>query len=219
MNARDPHLPLQADEATALGAFAERVWDDEIVDQLRTYITIPNISPAYEDRWEELGHMERAVALVRDWCAGRRRRGSTPKRTSSARSASLEGRPRFFCPDSRLDQPGRSLRRTPRGRADRARAGRPEPRHVLGPVRQRPQGRRTGAVVGLPALVPVGDQTGRLQRRQVLGHRRLRHPRRRRQRPHGLLALAAQPLEQGPTGRVGQGAEQEVGLGFHGRNR
>ena len=49
-----------------------RVWDDEIVDQLRTYITIPNISPAYEDRWHELGHMDRAVALVHDWCAGRR---------------------------------------------------------------------------------------------------------------------------------------------------
>ena len=47
------------------------VWDRDILGPLQEYITIPNISPAYEDRWEELGHMERAVTLVRDWCAKR----------------------------------------------------------------------------------------------------------------------------------------------------
>ena len=47
------------------------VWDRDILGPLQEYITIPNISAAYEDRWEELGHMERAVALVRDWCAQR----------------------------------------------------------------------------------------------------------------------------------------------------
>ena len=30
MNARDPLLPLQPDEASALGAFAARTWDEEI---------------------------------------------------------------------------------------------------------------------------------------------------------------------------------------------
>ncbi len=47
------------------------VWDDEIVEALLEYITIPNVSPAYEEEWAALGHMERAVGLVHDWCAAR----------------------------------------------------------------------------------------------------------------------------------------------------
>ena len=41
MNARDPLLPVQADEAEQLGRYAERVWDDEIVPALRNYIAVP----------------------------------------------------------------------------------------------------------------------------------------------------------------------------------
>lgn len=47
------------------------VWDRDILGPLQEYITIPNISAAYEERWEELGHMERAVTLVRSWCEQR----------------------------------------------------------------------------------------------------------------------------------------------------
>ena len=43
MNARDPNLPLQADEAGELAAFAARTWDDEIVPALTDYIAIPAI--------------------------------------------------------------------------------------------------------------------------------------------------------------------------------
>lgn len=53
------------------------VWDRDILAPLVEYVAIPNISPAYEDRWEELGHMERAVTLVRDWCAQRAIAGMT----------------------------------------------------------------------------------------------------------------------------------------------
>jgi acetylornithine deacetylase/succinyl-diaminopimelate desuccinylase-like protein len=47
------------------------VWDREILGPLQEYIAIPNVSEAYEADWERLGHMERAVTLVRDWCAAR----------------------------------------------------------------------------------------------------------------------------------------------------
>jgi len=47
----------------------DRVWDDEIVPALHEYITIPNVSALYDPHWDEHGHMERAVELVRAWCA------------------------------------------------------------------------------------------------------------------------------------------------------
>lgn len=48
-----------------------RAWDDEIVPALIDYIAIPNVSPAYEPDWVELGHMERAVEMFRQWAAAR----------------------------------------------------------------------------------------------------------------------------------------------------
>jgi acetylornithine deacetylase/succinyl-diaminopimelate desuccinylase-like protein len=54
-----------------------RVWDDEILGPLQDYIRIPNVSPAYEANWAELGHMEDAVTLVHDWCAARTIDGMT----------------------------------------------------------------------------------------------------------------------------------------------
>ena len=54
-----------------------RVWDHEILVPLQEYITIPNVSAAYEADWASLGHMERAVTLVRDWCAARAIAGMT----------------------------------------------------------------------------------------------------------------------------------------------
>jgi acetylornithine deacetylase/succinyl-diaminopimelate desuccinylase-like protein len=47
------------------------VWEDDIVPALSEYITIPNVSPAYDPGWEDAGHMAAAVDLVRDWCAAR----------------------------------------------------------------------------------------------------------------------------------------------------
>jgi acetylornithine deacetylase/succinyl-diaminopimelate desuccinylase-like protein len=47
------------------------VWRDDIVDRLHEYIAIPNVSVAYDPDWKAHGHMDRAVALVRDWCAQR----------------------------------------------------------------------------------------------------------------------------------------------------
>ena len=38
---------------------------------LSDYISIPNVSPAFDPDWERAGHMTAAVELVRDWCAAR----------------------------------------------------------------------------------------------------------------------------------------------------
>lgn len=54
-----------------LDRFVAEVWERDILATLHDYITIPNVSAAYEPRWVELGHMERAVALLHDWAAAR----------------------------------------------------------------------------------------------------------------------------------------------------
>jgi acetylornithine deacetylase/succinyl-diaminopimelate desuccinylase-like protein len=51
-----------------LRASIDRTWDTSIVDQLKTYIRIPNKSPHFDVDWERNGHMEQAVQLMADWC-------------------------------------------------------------------------------------------------------------------------------------------------------
>jgi acetylornithine deacetylase/succinyl-diaminopimelate desuccinylase-like protein len=58
------------DSAASL-AHAEHVWESSILAALERYIAIPNKSPAYDAEWRERGHMERAVALISDWCRAR----------------------------------------------------------------------------------------------------------------------------------------------------
>ncbi|WP_422011400.1 M20 family metallopeptidase [Roseateles sp.] len=67
MNARDPHLPLQADEASALGTFAERVWDEEIVPALTDYIAIPAKSPMFDADWAAHGHIDKVLTQAAAW--------------------------------------------------------------------------------------------------------------------------------------------------------
>jgi len=67
MNARDPHLPLQADEASALAAFAETVWDEEIVPALTDYIAIPAKSPMFDPDWVANGHIEKVLTTAAAW--------------------------------------------------------------------------------------------------------------------------------------------------------
>ncbi|MBB3296150.1 acetylornithine deacetylase/succinyl-diaminopimelate desuccinylase-like protein [Mitsuaria sp. BK045] len=67
MNARDPSLPLQADEISALGAFAEKVWDQEIVPALTDYIAIPAKSPMFDADWQANGYLDRVVRDAAQW--------------------------------------------------------------------------------------------------------------------------------------------------------
>ncbi|HXQ64265.1 MAG TPA: M20/M25/M40 family metallo-hydrolase [Steroidobacteraceae bacterium] len=43
-------------------------WTDSIVPCLESYIRVPNKSPVFDPDWQAHGHMERAAALLVDWC-------------------------------------------------------------------------------------------------------------------------------------------------------
>ena len=51
--------------------FAQRAWDERIVPALVDYIQIPAKSPLFDAEWSAHGHLDRAVALIRDWCTAR----------------------------------------------------------------------------------------------------------------------------------------------------
>jgi len=75
MNARDPKLPLQPDEATAIAEFANRTWDEEIVPALTDYIAIPAKSPMFDADWQKNGHIERVIRDAASWVEGRKLAG------------------------------------------------------------------------------------------------------------------------------------------------
>jgi acetylornithine deacetylase/succinyl-diaminopimelate desuccinylase-like protein len=72
MNARDPNLPVQPDEAATLSEFADRIWDDEIVPALTDYIAIPAKSPMFDAEWQQHGHIERVIRDAASWVEGKR---------------------------------------------------------------------------------------------------------------------------------------------------
>lgn len=51
-------------------SLVDRVWNETIVPTLSDYIKIPNLSPMFDARWRESGHMERVLALVLEWIRG-----------------------------------------------------------------------------------------------------------------------------------------------------
>ena len=67
MNARDPLLPVQPDEATAIAAFADQMWDDEIVPLVTNYITIPAKSPMFDPDWAAHGFLDKVVRDAASW--------------------------------------------------------------------------------------------------------------------------------------------------------
>jgi acetylornithine deacetylase/succinyl-diaminopimelate desuccinylase-like protein len=77
MNARDPLLPLQPDEAAAIGAFAAQAWDDEIVPALTDYIAIPAKSPMFDADWQNNGYIDRVVRDAAAWVEGKQIAGLT----------------------------------------------------------------------------------------------------------------------------------------------
>ncbi len=75
MNARDPLLPVQPDEAVALAAYAERRWDEAIVPALTDYIAVPAKSPMFDAEWQQHGHIERVVRDAATWVEQQRLQG------------------------------------------------------------------------------------------------------------------------------------------------
>jgi len=63
--------------AAESAAASERIWEQEILPALDAYIRIPNRSPAFDAHWQQSGHMDRAVALIEDWCKKQPLRGLT----------------------------------------------------------------------------------------------------------------------------------------------
>jgi acetylornithine deacetylase/succinyl-diaminopimelate desuccinylase-like protein len=57
--------------AGAVGGSVDEMWDASILPTLFDYIAIPNVSSDFDPDWKAHGHMDRAVALIRDWCAAR----------------------------------------------------------------------------------------------------------------------------------------------------
>ncbi len=58
-------------DAAATLAFVQQTWDATIVPTLVDYIRIPAKSPAFDPKWREHGHIDRAVSLIRTWCQSR----------------------------------------------------------------------------------------------------------------------------------------------------
>lgn len=50
-----------------LQSFIRETWQTSIVPALKEYIAIPNESPAFDPRWREHGHTDRAVELFAHW--------------------------------------------------------------------------------------------------------------------------------------------------------
>ena len=67
MNARDPLLPVQPDESSAIARFANRAWDEEIVPLITNYIAIPAKSPMFDADWAKNGHIERVIRDAASW--------------------------------------------------------------------------------------------------------------------------------------------------------
>lgn len=55
---------------SVISGHCDETWDG-IVPLLHDYIAIPNVSPVFDPEWKANGHMDRAVALIADWCRAR----------------------------------------------------------------------------------------------------------------------------------------------------
>lgn len=64
---RSPAAPAPA----RTRAFVERRWEQQILPALAEYIRVPAKSPLFDAEWREHGHLDRAGALVADWCRAR----------------------------------------------------------------------------------------------------------------------------------------------------
>ena len=65
---------MNADQTRAL---VDETWSSSIVPALEQYIRIPNQSPLFDPDWKRNGHMDRAVALARQWVESQHIEGLT----------------------------------------------------------------------------------------------------------------------------------------------
>lgn len=58
-------------ETQKIRDFVDSTWDKSILPSLKKYITIPNVSPAFDPDWQKNGHMDKAVDLISHWIRSR----------------------------------------------------------------------------------------------------------------------------------------------------
>tara|TARA_E500000331_G_scaffold229031_1_gene219257 strand:- start:210 stop:374 length:165 start_codon:yes stop_codon:yes gene_type:complete len=54
---------MQADE---IQNHIDQYWDDYVLQSLKQYITIPNVSPMFDPDWKQHGYMDQAITHVMD---------------------------------------------------------------------------------------------------------------------------------------------------------
>lgn len=64
-------------DTAKIQSFANKIWDDEILQQLSDYIKIPNKSPNFDPDWEKHGYMDDAMTLASKWCKAQNVPGAT----------------------------------------------------------------------------------------------------------------------------------------------
>lgn len=55
----------------------ERVWDDAVLTSLAEFVSIPALSPIFDEDWAAAGHLDAAVEHVRRWLVARNIEGAT----------------------------------------------------------------------------------------------------------------------------------------------
>lgn len=62
----------QEAQATALTAYIDRAWDEDIVPMITKYIEIPAKSPMFDAAWKQNGYIERAIQDAAQWIESKR---------------------------------------------------------------------------------------------------------------------------------------------------
>src|SRR5579885_3434363 len=57
--------------STPVESWVQQYWERDVLPTLQDYVRIPNVSAAYDADSKAHGHMDRAVELIRQWCAAR----------------------------------------------------------------------------------------------------------------------------------------------------
>lgn len=55
-------------DTAKIQTFADQMWDDSILHELKEYVKIPNKSPNFDPDWEKHGYMDDAMKLAERWC-------------------------------------------------------------------------------------------------------------------------------------------------------
>lgn len=74
-----PRIQLVLSESEIRAGVSDTVaaiWDESVVPSLGELVRIPALSPAFDPDWESSGHLDAAIAHLRDWVAGREIEGA-----------------------------------------------------------------------------------------------------------------------------------------------